>query len=154
MNYRHGLDLHLTQEETVSQDKNKVLVIEDNKEHMIALSIKLKAHNYDVVWAGDGVTAMTVATREKPDAILLDLGLPGGDGFVVLERLRSLGSTVGIPVIVVSARDPMSNRPMAIQAGASAFLHKPVKTDELLSALQRALMGGNDLLAIESGDTT
>jgi two-component system KDP operon response regulator KdpE len=138
----------------VSQDKNKVLVIEDNKEHMIALSIKLKAHNYDVVWAGDGVTAMTVATREKPDAILLDLGLPGGDGFVVLERLRSLGSTVGIPVIVVSARDPMSNRPMAIQAGASAFLHKPVKTDELLSALQRALMGGNDLLAIESGDTT
>jgi ActR/RegA family two-component response regulator len=64
----------------MSQDKNKVLVIEDNKEHMIALSIKLKAHNYDVVWAGDGVTAMTVATREKPDAILLDLGLPGGDG--------------------------------------------------------------------------
>ena len=126
----------------MSQDKNKVLVIEDNKEHMIALSIKLKAHNYDVVWAGDGVTAMTVATREKPDAILLDLGLPGGDGFVVLERLRSLGSTIGIPVIVVSAREPMANRPMAIQAGASAFLQKPVKTDELLSALQRALMGG------------
>ncbi len=85
---------------------------------------------------------MTVATREKPDAILLDLGLPGGDGFVVLERLRSLGSTIGIPVIVVSAREPMSNRPLAIQAGASAFLQKPVKTDELLSALQRALMGG------------
>jgi DNA-binding response OmpR family regulator len=126
----------------MSQDKNKVLVIEDNKEHMIALSIKLKAHNYDVVWAGDGVTAMTVATREKPDAILLDLGLPGGDGFVLLQRLRSLGSTIGIPVIVVSAREPMANRPMAIQAGASAFLQKPVKTDELLSALQRALMGG------------
>jgi CheY-like chemotaxis protein len=126
----------------MSQDKNKVLVIEDNKEHMMAISIKLKAHNYDVVWAGDGVTAMTVATREKPDAILLDLGLPGGDGFVVLERLRSLGSTIGIPVIVVSAREPMPNRPMAIQAGASAFLQKPVKTDELLSALQRALMGG------------
>jgi DNA-binding response OmpR family regulator len=142
MNYRHGLDLQLTPEETMSQDKNKVLVIEDNKEHMMAISIKLKAHNYDVVWAGDGVTAMTVATREKPDAILLDLGLPGGDGFVVLERLRSLGSTIGIPVIVVSAREPMSNRPLAIQAGASAFLQKPVKTDELLSALQRALMGG------------
>jgi DNA-binding response OmpR family regulator len=126
----------------MSKDKNKVLVIEDNKEHMMAISIKLKAHNYDVVWAGDGVTAMTVATREKPDAILLDLGLPGGDGFVLLQRLRSLGSTIGIPVIVVSAREPMANRPMAIQAGASAFLQKPVKTDELLSALQRALMGG------------
>jgi DNA-binding response OmpR family regulator len=124
----------------MSQDKNKVLVIEDNKEHMIALSIKLKAHNYEVVWAGDGVTAMTVATREKPDAILLDLGLPGGDGFVVLKRLRSLGSTIGIPVIVVSAREPVANRAMAIEAGASAFLQKPVKTDELLVALKNALM--------------
>ena len=123
----------------MNQNKNKVLVIEDNKEHMIALSIKLKANNYDVVWAGDGVTAMTVAVREKPDAILLDLGLPGGDGFVVLKRLRSLGPTIGIPVIVVTARDPMANRAMAIEAGASAFLQKPVKTDELLHALRKGL---------------
>ena len=80
----------------MSQDKNKVLVIEDNKEHMMAISIKLKAHNYDVVWAGDGVTAMTVATREKPDAILLDLGLPGGDGFVVLAFLVQDITTVSV----------------------------------------------------------
>jgi two-component system KDP operon response regulator KdpE len=123
----------------MSQEKNKILVIEDNKEHLIALAIKLKAHKYDVVCAGDGVTAMTAATREKPDAILLDLGLPGGNGFVVLERLRSLTSTIGIPVIVVSARDPMVNRAMALEAGASAFLQKPVKTDELLQALRKAL---------------
>jgi len=123
----------------MSQVKNKVLVIEDNKEHMTALTIKLKANNYDVVWAGDGITAMTVAVREKPDAILLDLGLPGGDGFVVLKRLRSLGPTIGIPVIVVTARDPMTNRALAIEAGASAFLQKPVKTEELLHALRKGL---------------
>jgi two-component system, OmpR family, KDP operon response regulator KdpE len=123
----------------MNQERNEVLVIEDNKEHLLALALKLKANQYDVVWAGDGVTAMTAVAREKPDAIMLDLGLPGGDGFGVLKRLRSLTSSLAIPVIVVTARDPMANRAMALEAGASAFLQKPVKTDELLHALLQAL---------------
>ena len=105
----------------------------------MALTIKLKAHKYDVVWAGDGVTAMVAAIREKPDAVLLDLGLPGGDGFVVLKRFRSSSLTIGIPVVVVSAREPILNRAMALEAGAVAYLQKPVKTDELLQALRQAL---------------
>ena len=119
--------------------KSKVLVIEDNREHLMALVIKLKAQGYDVVSAGDGVTAVSAVKQEQPDAILLDLGLPGGDGFVVLERLRSMRDTVAIPVIVVTARPPETNKREALKLGAAAFLQKPVKTEELLLALRQAL---------------
>ena len=77
--------------------------------------------------------------REKPDAAILDLGLPGGDGFVVLQRLRSSTSTVGLPVVVVTARPAQTNRALALEQGVVAFLQKPVKTPELLAALRKAL---------------
>ncbi len=119
--------------------KNKVLVIEDNQEHLMALTIKLKTHGYAVVSAADGVTAVSAIRNEEPDAILLDLGLPGGDGFVVLERLRSMGHTVATPVIVVTARPPEGNKRQALKHGVMAFLQKPVRTEELLLALRKAL---------------
>jgi DNA-binding response OmpR family regulator len=105
----------------------------------MALAIRLRAHGFDVVSAGDGATAMTVVNREKPDAAILDLGLPGGDGFVVLQRLRSLARTVALPVVVVTARPAQTNRALALEQGVVAFLQKPVKTAELMSALRKAL---------------
>ena len=123
----------------MNAERHKVLVIEDNREHLMALSIKLKTHGYEVVSAADGVTAISVVKREDPDAILLDLGLPGGDGFVVLERLRSMSHSIGTPVIVVTARPPETNKREAMKLGVLAFLQKPVKTTELLFALRKAL---------------
>ncbi len=119
--------------------KSKVLVVEDNREHLMALVIKLKAQGYEVVSAADGVTAVSTVKKEQPDAILLDLGLPGGDGFVVLERLRSMSGSVATPVIVVTARPPETNKREALKQGVVAFLQKPVKTEELLLALRKAL---------------
>ena len=123
----------------MSGERNKIIVIEDNKEHLMALAIKLRAHGFDIVSAGDGATVMTVVNREKPDAVILDLGLPGGGGFVVLQRLRSLASTVALPVVVVTARPAQTNRALALEQGVVAFLQKPVKTSELLTALRKAL---------------
>jgi two-component system KDP operon response regulator KdpE len=123
----------------LSGERNKIIVIEDNKEHLMALAIKLRAHGFDIVSAGDGATVMTVVNREKPDAVILDLGLPGGGGFVVLQRLRSLASTVALPVVVVTARPAQTNRALALEQGVVAFLQKPVKTSELLTALRKAL---------------
>ena len=105
----------------------------------MALAIKLRSHGFEIVSAGDGATAMTVVQREKPDAVILDLGLPGGDGFVVLQRLRSLASTVALPVVVVTARPAETNRALALEQGVVAFLQKPVRTPELLAALRKAL---------------
>ena len=123
----------------MSEERDKIIVIEDNKEHLMELAIRLRAHGFDVVSAGDGATAMTVVNREKPDAVILDLGLPGGDGFVVLQRLRSLASTVALPVVVVTARPAQTNRALALEQGVVAFLQKPVKTAELMTALRKAL---------------
>ena len=123
----------------MSEKGNKIIVIEDNPEHLMALAIRLRAHGFDIVSAGDGATAMSVIQREKPDATILDLGLPGGDGFVVLQRLRSLVSTVALPVVVVTARPAETNRALALEQGVVAFLQKPVRTPELLAALRKAL---------------
>ena len=123
----------------MSEQKQRILVVEDNREHLMALVIKLRALGYDVISAGDGVTATMLANREKPDAVLLDLGLPAGDGFVVLKRLKSSMATLGIPVIVVTARPPAVNRAMTMEQGAVAFLQKPVKTTELVTALRKGL---------------
>jgi two-component system KDP operon response regulator KdpE len=121
-------------------DRNKILIIEDDPDLRRGLNIRLRASNYDTAFAADAVMALSIAKKEAPDLILLDLGLPGGDGFVVLDRMKNIASLACTPVIVVSARDPKANEKRALAAGAEAFFQKPVDNDELMKAIQRALM--------------
>jgi DNA-binding response OmpR family regulator len=80
-----------------------------------------------------------VARKEAPDLVILDLGLPAGDGFLVLERMRSLADLVATPVIVLSARDPVDNKKRALAAGAVAFFQKPPDIYEFLTEIRQAL---------------
>lgn len=114
----------------------KILIIDDDKDLLLGLTVRLKANGYAVVSAMDAVTAMTVARKEVPDLVLLDLGLPGGDGFVVLKRMRSLTTLPTIPIIVLSAWDPTANKQRALEAGAAAFFQKPADNYELLTAIR------------------
>jgi DNA-binding response OmpR family regulator len=91
------------------------------------------------VQASDGYSAIAVAQKEQPNLIILDLGLPAGDGFVVLERLRDSDTLSNIPVIVLTARDPQSNKQKTLQAGATAFFQKPVDNGELLVVIRESL---------------
>jgi CheY-like chemotaxis protein len=80
-----------------------------------------------------------VALRERPDAILLDLGLPGGNGLMVLERFKANVTLGDIPVIIITADDPQVAEARAIEAGAVAFLQKPIEHDKLIKTVEQAL---------------
>ena len=120
-------------------ETKKILVIEDDPEMRLALQIRLKANNYSVVFAVDGVSGVAEARKHTPDLILLDLGLPAGDGFTVLERLQAIPALAPIPVVVVSGRDRTASLDRAMMSGARAFLQKPVRNGELLLTIDRFL---------------
>jgi two-component system OmpR family response regulator len=120
-------------------EQPKILIIDDDPNLRRALKIRLQANNYDTVQASDGYAAITVAQRESPNLIILDLGLPAGDGFVVLQRLRDSDALSNIPVIVLTARDPQSNEQKTLQAGATAFFQKPADNGELLAVIRATL---------------
>ncbi len=119
--------------------QQKILIVDDNEDLSKGLRIILRAHDYVTAVAADGVSAISQAKNEKPDLILLDLGLPAGDGFKVMERLSNIDSLASIPVIVLSAKDAATNKERALKAGARAFLQKPPDNAELLGSIKRLL---------------
>jgi DNA-binding response OmpR family regulator len=117
----------------------KILIVDDDRDVRLGYHIRLKANHYDTFFAADALSSIAEARKHQPDLIILDLGLPGGDGFVVMDRLKSNVYLAIIPVIVVSARDRHANKDRALQAGAKAFLQKPVDNDELLAVIRQVL---------------
>ena len=119
--------------------KQKILVVDDDPDLVRALRLRLRANNYDITTASDGYSAVASAQKDRPDLIVLDLGLPAGDGFVVLDRLQNIDALAGVPVIVLSARDPQGNEERALKAGATAFFQKPADNEELLNVIRVSL---------------
>ena len=117
----------------------KILIVEDDSDVRQGMYLRLKANRYETFFAGDALSSMTEARKHEPDLIILDLGLPAGDGFLVMERLKTIPSLAVIPIIVVSGRAGLANQKRAIEAGAKAFLEKPVDNAELLAVIRQAL---------------
>jgi DNA-binding response OmpR family regulator len=119
--------------------EKKILIIDDNQQLLLGLSARLRANGYSSTCATDAISAIAVARKELPDLVILDLGLPAGDGFLVLERMKGLPDLMSIPVIVLSAREPEANEKRALEAGAVAFFQKPADNHEFLTAIRHAL---------------
>jgi CheY-like chemotaxis protein len=115
----------------------KILIVEDNADVRLGYHVLLKANHSETFFAADALSAVGEARKHQPDVIILDLGLPAGDGFVVLDRLRANTYLALIPVIVVSAREVRANKERAFQAGAKAYLQKPWNDTELLATIAR-----------------
>jgi DNA-binding response OmpR family regulator len=128
-----------------------ILIVDDDPGIRLSLHVRLKANHYDIILAMDGVGAIAQARKHLPDLIILDLGLPDGDGFAVLERLQANDTLSLIPVLVVSGRDRNANRDRALKAGARVFLLKPVDNARLLSEIQH-ILGEKDQTAAEMYD--
>lgn len=118
---------------------SKIMIVDDDPDLRQALRLRLRANQYDTVNAVDGYSAIAMAYKEHPDLIILDLGLPAGDGFVVLDRLQKDDKLSTIPVIVLTARDPQSSERRSLRLGAAAFFQKPADNAELLDVIRASL---------------
>lgn len=114
----------------------RILVVDDEKPIRRLLRTALSAEGYDVIEAEDGNAALTSVAKEKPDAVVLDLGLPDLDGIEVLSRLREWSL---VPVLVLTARDAEVQKIAALDAGADDYVTKPFGMGELLARLRAAL---------------
>ena len=116
----------------------RILVIDDIDANVRLLEAKLTADYYEVLTATDGVTGLAIAASEQPDIILLDVMMPGMDGFQVCRRLKDDPETRHIPVVLVTALDGRADRIAGLEAGADEFLTKPIE-DIMLFARVRSL---------------
>lgn len=118
----------------------QVIAIVDDEPHMVdLLSTYLKMRGYEVCGVYSGEDALTLVEVENPDALLLDLMLPDLDGYEVCRRLRQTPAFANLPIIVVSARTDSDSKMLAANAGADAYLTKPVKFPDLIAELNRLL---------------
>jgi two-component system cell cycle response regulator len=116
----------------------RILVVDDIEANVRLLQAKLQAEYYDVLTASDGATALAMAAEERPDLVLLDVMMPGMDGFEVCRRLKDDPATRHIPVVLVTALDGRGDRITGLEAGADEFLTKPID-DILLFARVKSL---------------
>jgi CheY-like chemotaxis protein len=120
-------------------DKTLVLVVEDDPAARKLLVEFLEFNGFATIAVASGEEALPIAAAERPDLVLLDIGLPGIDGWETLRRLQSTPLTAGIPVVVVTAYDTVEDLIRGYSSGVRYYVAKPYQQDELLRGLRMAL---------------
>lgn len=132
----------------------RILVVEDEGGIASFLTRGLKAHGHTVTAVGDGLTAASVARDSDFDLMILDIGLPGKDGFAVLREVRTRGEH--LPVIVLTARDATSDTVAGLNLGADDYVTKPFRFEELLARVGVRLrdQGTREVTTLEAGSAS
>ena len=117
----------------------RILVVEDEPEVLRALALRLRANDYEVITAVDAMQATARIRKEHLDLILLDIHLPAGGGFKILERLRTSPKTQTIPVIAITADPSAETKRRCWEFGCLAFFRKPYHPQRLLEAIELSL---------------
>ncbi len=123
---------------------SRILYVEDNEDNAYMLAQRLTRHGFQVSTASDGVQGIEMALREKPDLILMDLGLPSLDGWTAARRLKQMPETKAIPILALSAHTMPGDREKALAAGCDDYDAKPVVFERLLGKID-ALIHGRSL---------
>ncbi|MDD5191035.1 MAG: response regulator [Dehalococcoidales bacterium] len=117
----------------------KILSVEDDPSYSRYLGFMLTKEGYEVIAANNGLTGFRKAQEEKPDLIILDVMLPGLDGFTICHRLRNEIKMTDVPIIILSAKGQDADKNEAIRVGANIFLNKPVDREVLLNTIKSLL---------------
>jgi len=123
----------------MTTNKPKVLLVDDQESVRKLLEAVLRVRSYEVCYAANGNEGIEVAIREQPDLILLDVMMPGMDGFKVCQTLKRNAATSHIPVVFLTARSDAADREMAEEAGGDGLLGKPFRSVELLETINKLL---------------
>jgi len=120
----------------------KILLVEDNEMNRDMLSRRLMRRGYEVEMATDGLEGVTMAVAGTYDLVLMDMSLPGIDGWEATRRLRQAPETTTLPIIALTAHAMAGDRERALEAGCSDYDTKPVEFDRLLGKITALLSGG------------
>ena len=123
---------------------SRILLIEDNEINRDMLSRQLTRKGYQVLTADDGARGLAAAASEKPDLILMDMSLPGVDGWEATRRLKASKETQAIPVIALTAHAMPADLEKALQAGCEDYDTKPVELPRLLGKIERILRAAGE----------
>jgi len=119
--------------------RKKILLVDDNKELLELLSLSLQDAGFSIVTATDGLEALKKARSLLPDLILLDLMLPGMDGFVVCETLRKDPATASLPVLMLSGMSGQLPKYAGLESGGTDFISKPASPASLIERIRQIL---------------
>ncbi|WP_246559108.1 response regulator transcription factor [Citrifermentans pelophilum] len=119
--------------------RNRILIVEDEESLLKLESILLSSKGYKVVGVADGVAAIEEIFSNIPDLVILDVMLPGIDGFEVCRRIKEDPATSKIPVIMLTARKNTQDMDRGLQSGADAYITKPFKSAQLIGTIERIL---------------
>ena len=117
--------------------RRRLLIVDDNRDFVSSLAALLKEFGHDVRIANDGHTAIKAAAVHAPDAVLLDIGLPGMNGYEVARRLRGSSALSGVTLVAVSGYGHEENRRRAREVGFDHYLVKPIDAAELINIIDR-----------------
>lgn len=115
---------------------NKILIVEDEGKIARFIELELKHEGYEVKTAGDGLSGLQTAQSWQPDLLVLDLMLPGISGIEVCRRLRAQEATMGLPILMLTAKDDVSDKVMGLDMGADDYMTKPFAIEELLARIR------------------
>ncbi len=117
----------------------KILIADDEPGVVQILGMRLRANGYQVIAAHDGTQTIELAYQEKPDLIILDIKMPGRDGYAIFEDLRTSADTMSIPIILFSALPPAQVQEKTTQLSADGFVSKSADPDEILAKIKQIL---------------
>ncbi len=127
----------MAKEKEVTAKPHRVLVVDDDAEIIDTVQFALKQKGYEVLIARDGNQGLAMAEKDGPDLVILDMMMPKRSGFLVLEKLKTLGNTV--KVIMITANEGSRHKAYAEMLGVHEYLRKPFAMDKLLECVERLL---------------